>query len=113
MCVHAASTVRANEDEKLVRERVPLWKLQPLMSASGLWQTNATERSTNPYKHTSTDKLIEIMTKLLKVMHKDEQHVGRKTLLWREAGFVKLVLKGGESLISKTHSAGPKSGCIQ
>ena len=98
MPVHAVCLVRSDEDEELVREKVILWKLQPLMSASGLWQTNAKDSFTNPYKHTSTPALIETMTKLLKVMGKDEQHIGRKTLLWREAGFVKLVLQGGELL---------------
>lgn len=102
--VHAASIVSGDRHDDLVREKVPLWKLQPLMSASGLWHKNRIDFCTNPFKHTTTPKLIDVMSKVLKAMKKDEQHIGRKTLLFREAGFVKLVLKGGELLTTPEHT---------
>ena len=98
-CMCAAGTIVYIDDhDELVREKVPLWKIQPLMSAPGLWQTRAVDYSTNPFKRTDTPRLIDIIAKVLKGMQKDAQHIGRKTLLVREAGFVKPVLKGGERL---------------
>lgn len=88
----AAAIVNSNNES----EKVPLWKLQPLMSAPGLWETDTVDSAFNPHRHIKTNRLINIMTRILKDMHRDAQHVGRKTLLLREAGFVKLVLKGGE-----------------
>ena len=54
------------------------------------------EYAKHPFKHTTTDNLIGVIGKALKDMEKETQHIGRKTLLLREAGFVVLALKGGK-----------------
>ena len=50
----------------LPREKPPLWKLQPLLYAPGLWHRNSFEYAKYPFKHTTTDNLIGVMEKALK-----------------------------------------------
>lgn len=72
------------------------WKLNPLLAASGLWQHKGEEIVISPYKHATTQRFIDIMTKIIKDMGCEDRFKGRKTLLVREAGFVIMFLAGGE-----------------
>ena len=75
---------------------VEYWKLNPLLAAPGLWQHKAEEIVNSPYKHTTTQRFIDIIAKLVKQMGHEARFKGRKTLLLREAGFVIMFLAGGE-----------------
>ena len=94
MC--SAVTIGKPFNGKTEYSGVEYWKLNPLLAASGLWQQKAEEIINSPYKHATTQRFIDIMTKIIKDMGYEARFKGRKTLLLREAGFVIVFLAGGD-----------------
>lgn len=85
--------MRGNKQATVETEQ---WKLHPLLSRAGLWERQARNAVTNPYKHTTTQHIIDEMTKIMKNdMGVGDKYKGRKTLMIREAAFVIFALAGG------------------
>ena len=86
--------VRGKSEQKV--EKIPLWKLQPVMSRSGLFQTVDKEIRTDPFKQMTTKRLDELILQVLKKMQVEDKHANRKTLLLKQLGILLLSLKGCE-----------------
>ncbi|DBA97571.1 TPA: hypothetical protein ACH3X1_015262 [Trebouxia sp. C0004] len=82
-CLCAVDVVNVTGIDSFKKKPKTLWKMQPLLAGAGLYEPSTFQAEAQPFRRITTEEIIRLITKCLKVMEVEKEKKGSKTMLFR------------------------------
>ena len=97
-CMCAVEVVDVKGLGSFEKKPKTLWKKQPLLAGDGLYEPDTFQAHAQPFRRTTTEDLIRLITKCLVAMEIANEKKGSKTMLFRHMAIGFLGYLAGELL---------------